>query len=126
MSMTVAGHFGTRAQAQSAVKALSDLGIQADHVKSSFAANEMDWNAADPFAAYPGSFSKALDGLAGQAADSGAAKGAGAGIVLAVDSPIPNDRLSAESVMRRCGARSVMQSERSWKDGRWSAAGQAH
>jgi hypothetical protein len=122
MSMTVAGHFETRAQAENAVKAMTDLGILTDHIKSSFAATAPDWNAADPFAAYPGTFSKALDGLAGPATGAGSA----AGIVLAVDSPISNDRMSAESVLRRCGARSVMPSERSWKDGRWSDAERAH
>lgn len=122
MSMIVAGHFETRAQAEIAMKAMTDLGIFADHIKSSFAAAAPDWNAADPFAAYPGSFSKAVEGLAGRATDPGSA----AGVVLAVDSPVSNDRLSAESVMRRCGARNVMQSERSWKDGRWSDGGRAH
>lgn len=127
MSMIVAGHFETKTQVEGAVKALTDLGIQADHIKSSFAPNAIDWSAADPFATYSGSFSKALDGLAGQAADPDrTVKGAAVGIVLAVDSPIASDRLSAESVMRRCGARNVIQSERTWKDGRWSDVERVH
>ena len=111
MSMTVAGYFETKAQAEMAVKAMMDLGVQANYVKSSFTPNVMDWSAADPFASYSGSFSKAEDGLAGQATNPG---GAALGILLAVDSPISTDRLSAESAFRRCGGRKVMQSERTW------------
>lgn len=123
MSMVVAGHFDSKAQAESAVKGLTDLGIQADHIKSSFALNPMDWDAADPFAAYSGAFSLAHETLGGKAPpiDPDRTVMAGpAGIVLAVDSPFPKERFSAASVLRRCGGRNVLESERTWKDGRWA------
>ena len=122
MSMIVAGHFDSKAQAESAVKGLTDLGIQADHIKSSFALNPMDWAAPDPFATYTGSFSRAHETLGGQSQSSDLDRtvmAGPAGIVLAIDSPFPKERLSAASVLRRCGGRNVLESERTWKDGRW-------
>jgi hypothetical protein len=119
MSMIVAGHFDSKAQAEMAVKGLTDLGIQSDHIKSSFALNPMDWNAPDPFATYSGSFSRALDSLAQAPDPDRTVLARPAGIVLAIDSPFPKERLSAASVLRRCGGRNVLESERTWKEGRW-------
>jgi hypothetical protein len=118
--MIVAGHFLSKVQAETAVRGLTDLGIQSDHIKSSFALNSIDMNVADPFAAYSGAFTCAIEALA-QSPDPDRTVMAGpAGIVLAVDSPFPKERLSAASVLRRCGGRNVLESERTWKDGRWA------
>lgn len=119
MSMIVAGHFNTKTEAHAAMRALIALGIEADHVKSSFAFAPPDWDAADPFATYSGAFGRAVDSFAASDPDKTLLARA-AGIVLAVDSPLAADRDRAAAALREHGGRNVVEAERTWKDGRWA------
>lgn len=123
MTMIVAGHFDVRAQAEGAALALIGIGISADHIKSSFAVNAPDWRAPDPFATYAGAFSHALDNFRrhpyGADPDT-TLRPPSMGVLLAVDSPVALEREGAAGVLRQFGARNVVESERTWRDGKWA------
>ncbi len=124
MTRIVAGHFDSKTQADLAMQALVGLGIRPDHIKGSFAVNPPDWNAPDPFATYTGSFSGAFDRQqhSDPADPDNTVKLRSTGVLLAVDSPIALEREGAAGVLRRFGARNVVESERTWVDGRWALA----
>ncbi len=125
MTMIVAAHFERKAQADGAVKALIGIGIAADHIKSSYEQNALDWAAADPFATHTGTFSRALDELGmhdGGAGEDATVMARAVGVLLAVDAPDSIQRTRAADILGKLGGRRVVESERTWVDGRWAAS----
>ena len=120
MKTILAGNFATKAKADSAIKALVNGGIKADHINSSYVpGSDVSQGPVDALlGSITGAVGRMVDNAIALPDDTGIAVRV-PGVHVSVDAPAAAERAYAAGVLRQGGARDVAEAEQTWLDGHW-------
>ena len=119
MKTIIAGNFATKEKADSAIKALVNGGIKADHINSSYVPGSQISHG--PVGTLVGSIAGAVGRMVDKAIaqpDDTATVIQAPGVHVSVDATVA-ERAYAANVLRDAGARDVAEAEQTWLDGQW-------